>query len=260
MNLDLVSDLHIDHWGTPHQFDWLHTQQSDTLVVAGDTSDSIDLSCSYLDKLCDYYKTVLVIDGNHEHQTRMNDLTHSIESWLTSIAQTRAVCLTLEQPVINNIQFVGCCGWWSFDFGSPNISRAQSMQTGIAVAGLTPHIISLQEQQSLLDAHFLTGCVVGANLDHSIHKVVVVTHTLPHPSCISWMRYPQEADMVGCYGNTRFNHALSSDLYNKITTWLFGHNHDHKDIPYKYMRFTSNPRGRRCDWNRTTYSVKTISI
>ena len=41
MNFDIVSDLHIDHWGRKHEFDWLHSQKSDTLIVAGDTSDSV---------------------------------------------------------------------------------------------------------------------------------------------------------------------------------------------------------------------------
>ena len=27
MNFDLVSDLHIDHWGKNYEFDWLHSQK-----------------------------------------------------------------------------------------------------------------------------------------------------------------------------------------------------------------------------------------
>ena len=76
--LDLVSDLHIDQWDSnlPNlypcgevknfPFQWNGIVKSPYLIVAGDISDDLDLSLSYLDNISKYYKKILFVDGNHE--------------------------------------------------------------------------------------------------------------------------------------------------------------------------------------------------
>ena len=81
MKFDLVSDLHIDMWDKQFHFDWLNEQKSDTLVIAGDISDHIDMSCEYVVKMQEYYKTVMVIDGNHEHQPRFPSVEESTNDY-----------------------------------------------------------------------------------------------------------------------------------------------------------------------------------
>ena len=258
INFDLVSDLHIDHWGPSYELDWLHSQKSDTLVIAGDTSDYIDITCEYLHKLTHYYTNVLVIDGNHEHQYNMENLAESIQYWKACVSQTLATYLGDTQPIINGVKFIGVCGWWSFDFGVPNVNVVQTMNKGKQEYGLTDVIIANQLQQSLIDANHLLNLMVQATLDPNVQDIVVVTHSIPHASCISWNRYPPDLDMVGCYGNSRYQWTLDADINEKCRYWVFGHNHDTKNIPYGNLRFVSNPRGRREDWNRITYQVLNI--
>lgn len=260
MNFDLVSDLHIDHWGRKHEFDWLHSQKSDILIVAGDTSDSVDITCEYLHKLTDYYRDILVVDGNHEHQNNMENLEESIQYWKSCVSQTLATYLGDKQPTINGVKFIGICGWWSFDFGQPNIFSEETISTCKNHYGLNDNMIKNQMNQSLLDANFLTNKMIEATLNDSIKDIVVVSHSLPHSSCISWNRYPPDYNVVGCYGNSRFQWTLDADINQKCRYWVFGHNHDTKNMPYKYLRFVSNPRGRREDWNRVDYKIQTIEI
>ncbi|NCZ30303.1 MAG: hypothetical protein EBX70_11615 [Betaproteobacteria bacterium] len=239
MNFDLVSDLHIDHWGRSYETDWIYDQSSDIVVVAGDVSDSIDQTCEYLEKLTRYYSRVMVVDGNHEHQTSME---------------------FLEESVKNGVRFIGVCGWWSFDFGIPNVTREQTISKGKSDHGLTDIMIANQLNQSVIEANNLCTMMTEATLDTNVKHIVVVTHSLPHTSCISWNRYPPDLDMVGCYGNSRYQWTLDADINEKCRYWVFGHNHDRKDIPYKHMRFVSNPRGRREDWNRTSYLARTVEV
>jgi len=260
MNFDLVSDLHIDHWGRNFQTDWLYNQNSDIVVVAGDVSDSIDITCEFLHKLTNYYSYVLVVDGNHEHQNSMEELEESIQYWKSCISQTLAIYLGDQQPLIKGVRFIGVCGWWSFDFGLPNINPELTISTCKNKYGLTDNIIKNQFNQSLLDANNLTNMMVDATLDPNVKDIVVVTHSLPHTSCISWNRYPPDHNIVGCYGNSRFQWTLDADINKKCRYWVFGHNHDTKNIPYKYLNFISNPRGRREDWNREEYSAQTLEI
>jgi len=260
MNFDLVGDLHIDHWGRSFETDWLYDQRSDILVVAGDVSDSVDQTCAFLSRLTAYYAKILVVDGNHEHQTSMAYLDESVKHWRRSVAQSGATYLGDEQPLINGVKFIGVCGWWSFDFGLPNVTIEQTVTTGISDYGLTDAMVANQLQQSLLDANSLTDMMVQATLDPCVKHIVTVSHSLPHASCISWNRYPPDYNMVGCYGNSRFQWVLDADINEKCRYWVFGHNHDKKNIPYKHMRFVSNPRGRREDWNRVNYQALTVEI
>ena len=136
----------------------------------------------------------------------------------------------------------------------------QTINKGKMEHGLNDTIIFNQLQQSLLDANYLCGMMAQSTLDIKVKNIVVVTHSLPHSSCISWNRYPPDLEMVGCYGNSRYQWALDADINEKCKYWVFGHNHDAKNIPYKHMKFVSNPRGRREDWNREKYQVCTIEV
>ena len=260
MIFDLVSDLHIDHWGTNYEMDWVLNKKSNILIVAGDTSDSVDQTCEYIRKLTLHYEHVLIIDGNHEHTTQMENLRDSVSNWSKEIEKTKAHYLGHSQPVIDDTIFIGINGWWSFDFGLPNISAEKTIATGKIKSGLTDIMVKYQYEQSLIDAQFLLQSMISAQLNENIKNVVVVTHSVPHHSCISWNRYPPELDMVGCYGNSKYNWTLEADVFNKCRYWCFGHNHDAKNIPYKGMKFVSNPRGRREDWNRKHYYPLTLSI
>jgi hypothetical protein len=260
MKFDLVSDLHIDVWGKSGELDWLVDQQSDILVIAGDTSDYIDQTCEYVSRLGYYYSTIIIVDGNHEHQTRMEDLDNSIQDWSRCINQTRAIYLGSRQPIINGCQFIGINGWWSFDFGRPNVSREQSIACSLRNAGITELMIEYQQKQGLLDAAFLSRSMIAAQYDPNVKSIVVVTHSLPHPSCISWNTYPPDSEMTGLYGNTNYQWTLDSDVKNKLVYWVFGHNHDRKTVLYKQARFHSNPRGRPEDWNRRNYPPIVLEV
>lgn len=260
MKFDLVSDLHIDHWGRSFETDWLFDQRSDILVIAGDTSDSIDQTCEYFRLLTKYYSKILVVDGNHEHQTTMESIDESTVYWQQAVAQSGAIYLGQENPLIDGVRFIGICGWWSFDFGEPNVSLENTISKCKSVYGLTDLMIEKQLSQSIKDAQALNNMMIAATLDEKTEHIVVVTHSLPHPSCISWNRYPPDLNMVGCYGNSRYQWTLDSDINQKCKYWVFGHNHDRKHIPYKHMQFVSNPRGRREDWNRTSYLARTLEV
>lgn len=258
MNFDLVSDLHIDFWGEQFQKDWLKYQTSDTLVIAGDVSDYVDMTCEYVDSLHEYYDTVIIVDGNHEHQPQFPLLESSVVNWRHCIAQTRAHYLGDSKFDHNGVRFIGVNGWWSFDFGAPNVSKEDCISNFLQKTTWGKEAAKQQELQGLRDAFYLQQQMIQAQ--HEAEHIVVVTHSLPHPSCISWGVYPDDNKFVGLYGNSRYQWTLDADVDNKMAFWCFGHNHDCKDIPYKNARLRSNPRGRPKDWNREEYKPLRLEI
>jgi len=260
MKFDLVSDLHIDMWDKQFHFDWLNEQKSDTLVIAGDISDHIDMSCEYVVKMQEYYKTVMVIDGNHEHQPRFPSVEESTNDYKVAIRQTGAHYLGDRHFQQDDIRFIGVNGWWSFDFGDPNVPFDTCVNAFLAKTSWGRPAVKEQFRQGVKDCQFLLNQMLDAQEDDTVSKIVVVTHPLPHPSCISWNVYPDDNNFTGLYGNSKFQWTLDADRKGKLKYWLFGHNHDHKDIPYKGARLISNPRGRPKDWNREVYSPRQLEV
>jgi hypothetical protein len=260
MNFDLVSDLHIDIWGKTNSTEWVQHQASDTLLVAGDTSDFIDITCEYILFLRRYYKTILVVDGNHEHEGSNYDIKRTSAEWSLNIKQTGAHFLGDSAYTYSNVKFIGCNGWWSFDFGEPNISRKDCQTRVVNRTRWNFFHMNQQFDQGLIETDLLYQQMTDAQNDNNIKNIVVMTHTLPHSSCISWNIYPEDASFVGLYGNSRFKNILDLDINKKLYYWCFGHNHDCKNIPYKQARLISNPRGRPEDWNRVDYRPLTLEI
>src|ERR1700733_9531292 len=64
LKFDLVSDLHVEYW--PKPMDWEALRTNDIVIVAGDVADTLDETRKELERLSKAYKTVLYIDGNHE--------------------------------------------------------------------------------------------------------------------------------------------------------------------------------------------------
>jgi len=260
MNFDLVSDLHIDFWADEFQHDWIKHQTSDTLVIAGDVSDSVEMTCEYVTGLEQHYKHIMIIDGNHEHQKRMQEIPDSTQHFKECIAQTRAHYLGSGHYQTGNVRFIGINGWWSFDFGTPNVDFDRCMEAFLTKTSWGSKAATLQIEQGIADCKFLKKEMRSAQWDKTVEHVVVITHPLPHPSCISWNIYPGDNLMVGLYGNSLFQEILDADVQQKMRYWLFGHNHDQKCIPYGDAKLISNPRGRPKDWNREEYKPLRLEI
>ena len=89
INIDIVSDLHIEQWDPsinnkypsgkiknyPYKFP---NKKSNILIIAGDISDDINISLDYINELSKIYQNVLFIDGNHEHTFNIPNYIHQI--------------------------------------------------------------------------------------------------------------------------------------------------------------------------------------
>lgn len=182
--MDIVSDLHIDHWdvtipvkypcGNRIHYPLDITPQSDILIIAGDISDDLDLSLKYLDEVSVHYKKVLFVDGNHEHVNIYPEL-YSIDYIYYKIKDMnndKIAYLPKESYKFNDTMIIGCNGWWDYSMGPdkdyfkvwmPHIDNDIFVKNVIKRANEEYEYI---KQQSQLYS-----------------KVIVVTHTLPYALC-----------------------------------------------------------------------------
>ena len=74
-SFDLISDLHIETWGS--RFDWTGQPTSQYCVVAGDIARDRALVIDALEHLGTVYQGVFYIDGNDEHKDYGGNLSQS---------------------------------------------------------------------------------------------------------------------------------------------------------------------------------------
>ena len=266
-SVDIVSDLHEDYWNLDlplsypcgsrrHKpFKIIPSPDTDILIVAGDIADDITVAWNYLVLWAKKYKTVLYVDGNHEHTSIIPKLfsPQEIADYITRKGKEENIknifYLPIQPFIINKTVFIGISGWW-------NYCEGKSIQT--YTAWLCKWLPYLREEDGLI---FRTNVIKQASHDYQylcevlnlvreypdINKIVIVTHTVP-------IRSFSQKD----YLPTELNGLMKGILKNKktrkmITHWIFGHTHAQHDKIEKGITFLCHPRGRPDDFNRENY-------
>lgn len=258
---DIVSDLHIDHWSRDYKSPYIHghivnkpyeltTTKSDYLIVAGDVADDLHSTLHYLNKASAYYKKILFVDGNHEHVNKYPEL-YSTKYINSLVDNDKLVYLSNLPYIINNTAFIGCCGWWNYDNNDEskimNYDYFNNWIDHFAVEENKKFINNVLIQAKN-DYVYLQNLLENYNNDENITNIVIITHTLPISKYCS-------------KSSTEYNTDFSKLLqYNKISHWIFGHTHKQFEETINNIKFICNPRGRPNDFNRLTYSLKTIVI
>lgn len=262
LSIDLISDLHIDQWSTEYKIKYPYgivkdipfhiDNKSDILVVAGDISDDLNLSLKWMDEISHKYNKILFVDGNHEHVNaypNLYDINH-IHNSVKSLNNDKIIYLPNSEYIIDDIVFIGYCGWWDYD-------NKQSLES--AKTYFNKWIPNFTEKDNI---QFMNNVLNRAEYenkkirellkkyenDNSINKIILVTHSVGHKD---FKVVSKSTDY-----NTMFNDIKSS----KLKYWLFGHTHYQINHAVNNIQYICNPRGRPDDFNRIVYNTKTINI
>jgi len=245
---DLISDLHLDTWHS--NFDWSGQATSAHCVVAGDICFDQDRLVQCLMHLSKCYQAVFYIDGNGEHEHRLDDLDHSYSLLAKNISKLRNVVYLQDNVVvINGVAILGTYGWWNFDF-DPGVSAEHSMAWFEQKYSLSRDQVLKIRTAANTDATYLLNSVRRLQTHQDVKKIVMVTHTVPREDLIS-----HDIELAGSFkfntmGNSVMKQIGMVDTQKKIHTWCFGHYHGKVDQVRQGIRFVNNCRGR----GQTRYS------
>ncbi len=259
MQFDLASDLHTDRWPVDKQVDWAKHKQNDIIIIAGDVSDPTADVVAELKRIAAVYKTVLYVDGNHEHRP-FDEIPYLGNAALhAEIAKIPNVVFLRDKVFIQDgVAIIGRNGWWDYKIGEPYVTAEQTREVYANNPNKPdPDVIATE---AAADMHWLKSKVTQLQADDTIHSIIVVTHTAPHAGILSWNVYPKQLKYTGFYGNSSMAEVLRADKEHKIKFWLSGHNHDCKDIVIGGVRFYTNPRGRPNDFNREDYKPVALKL
>jgi predicted phosphodiesterase len=266
MKIDFVSDLHVDVWwgktlpysvdgpqprrvdGTSQFVDWeWYRKQSgndgDVLLIGGDISNNIEDVRSVVNNAAEVYKSVVFVDGNHEHhngQAYTNNM-----SQLVDMQSERITFLHTAVPcfVKDDIAFIGANGWYDWRCYEPDFSHNEAYEvwqrgmvdaTKILFDDGKPDVLAAKQAEVLAQT-------VGL-IAKSVQKIVMVTHTVPRVDvCV--IKHPSWNRSTPSFVNSAMNRVLQAEGAEKIACWLYGHTHARQDIVLDGIRYVNNSVG-----------------
>jgi predicted phosphodiesterase len=121
MRLFAISDLHLDYVPNRHWLEQLsrHDYQNDTLILAGDISDRLNLLADGFKILVHKFSTVLYVPGNHDLWVHREGMHDSFEKFaaVCRVAQEQGVRITPYRH--DDLAIVPLLGWYDYSFGMP---------------------------------------------------------------------------------------------------------------------------------------------
>lgn len=259
MDFDLISDLHIDQWSTELNFKGMGT--SLTCIVAGDVSQDLLITKNFLYQLCDHYKQVLFVDGNHEHKANYGNITQNCEWMERELNKKRNLTYLYDSTCIfGNTAIVGTNGWWSFDYCEPNISRLDQIDEFCEEENYPQSVAVKIWDEAVENSEFLYNVVSDLNRTNAIEEIVIITHTVPKKELIDPINQFSLNGLTKLY-NSHMEEVAGADIHKKISTWCFGHYHNIAwDRTIDGIRYVSHPRGLPGDSLFPVYYPKLIKL
>ena len=273
INIDIVSDLHIDLWDTSiynkypdgkiKDFPYIFpNKKSNILIIAGDISDDINISLKYINELSKIYQNVLFIDGNHEHTLQYPQLyTTNYIFNMTKKLNENIFYLPISHYKINKTIILGVCGWWDYNNGDmdsikKNLNYFEGWINHFKEDDNLEFIDNVIKK-SKDEYQYLKYCIDIYNNDDNIDNIILVTHTVPLFEYLNDKKINNSNDKSNG-SNSLFIQLIDNN--KKISHWIFGHTHKQFEETINNIKFICNPRGRPNDFNRLTYNLKTLVI
>jgi predicted phosphodiesterase len=236
MKIRLYSDLHLEK---SHKFDHIWTPSENDketiLLLAGDIHEGTS-AYPFVRTMCENFKHVLYIHGNHEYYDR--DYYFNIEEWqrLEQDGPKNFHYLHNDWRILDGVRFLGGTMWTSFDNADPMAMRA-------ALRSMNDYeYIHCQGEKIRPSFIFREHIKFMGFLEEKLEepfegKTVVMTHHSPgnvvkRNGRISGLDdHCYYADLEHMIGNTN------------IALWVHGHTHQTADYMINETRVVCNPYG-----------------
>jgi predicted phosphodiesterase len=226
MQIQLISDIHLEFPRNYEKFMDTFELKGDLLVIAGDACNlkKPDPLWNFLAKIQKKVDHILYVPGNHEYYGSSADTIKSHET-LNEIYQGNCRIMNNSHIRIGKVNFYLSTLWTD-----PTEYAAQRLNDFYTIKGLTRDTAAMFHQKSVKKlSEMLSQKKQGYHY--------VVTHHLPLWECISEK-----------YAGNPVNSCFTSDQSelienNKIHVWMHGHSHDRMDEYFKGTRIIRNPFG-----------------
>jgi len=268
MNIDFVSDLHVEmnrNWVSHPEYDgvgyfypWHIERKSNVLIIAGDTSNSPQISMSLIDEASQYYEYVIWTDGNHEHYNdrKLKSTVDDDNSLFCTQSERNRPASLIENNITylnngkNDIQigdtlFIGGNGWYDW---TSNQFYSRDMQMQFWKSDMNDSKVirfntnGFPDKMARRHAERLRKRVEKAQHDDTVKDIVLITHTIPERT-LGYSDHHQFGYLNGSYVNMFSRDIVTADVCGKIKIWIYGHTHVNEDRVIDNIRYVNNARG-----------------
>ena len=272
MKIDYCSDTHWDFYADPSSganFRKIEliiekdfsAQDSDTLIIAGDTGHYPKQDALFLTVLKERYKNIFIVQGNHNLYCVSKSQKETYKSWQAKFNETKKIfeacdCYVLDGDVVelNGKTIAGAMGWYDgsyyYQYGHFN-PYGESVETrwkrvmndSRLIPGLFDfHDIFMVEIQKIKTAF-------------TKEPDLMITHFIPSISKDAFhQRYRDDAN------NAFYSFQFDAEMLgcSKNMKWIYGHTHDMHRFTVGNIECMCNPFGYPGE--NSTKSVKTLEI
>lgn len=255
MNLQIISDLHLDF---KDNYKWVLKNVnpvSDILLVAGDTCEyKTSKKEEYHDVFFNKWEKVIEVPGNHDYYGWHSKLANISQCFETYQSAHDIKGFSIINYVNNDIVelkddiVIICSTLWS------KISPEQYL---IIKNGMNDYseIVSFTIDKCNCTHKMSVGFLDRTLKEYKNKKCIILTHHLPLTNLIS-----------DRFFNSVLNEAYASDLtrflyqHENIKYWIHGHSHDFLEVQYGETIFFRNPVGYVKYNEQETYKDRVISL
>ena len=236
---------------------WSGLGTSLVCVIAGDVSKSWQHTLDYVVEVSKHYRHVIFVEGNHEHNMQPHIKHNSDILYEKFKLYGNITYLHKGSIILDNTAFIGCNGWWTYDFAEPEYSREQVWNQL-----LTQGFDDMFQSEILLsakeDAQTLVNIVKVFDADPNIHNIIIVTHTCPLKRH-AWIPADSHPANLARSGSSLLSLCLLHNVNQKIKAWCFGHVHQEIDEIIAGIRYICHPRGMPAE-GRQIYYPKLVVV
>ena len=272
MKIDFCSDTHWDFYLDPSDGanfrkigliidKHFSAQDSDTLIIAGDTGHYPKQDSLFLTVLKERYKNIFIVLGNHNLYCVSKKQKETYKTWQDKFNETKKIfedvdCCVLDGDIVKlgNKTIGGAMGWYDGTF---------FYNQGF----FNPYGESLDSRwkRVMNDANLIPGLKSFYDIFNiEIEKVkdaftkqpdLMISHFIPSTNSKAFHeKYRNDAN------NAFYSFQFDTELMGctKETTWIYGHTHDAHEFKIGNVRCITNPFGYPGE--NKDCSVKTIEI
>jgi len=206
---------------------WVFDIDTDLLVIAGD----LDVSAKrimYAIKIINntHDIPILYVPGNHDYYGS-SFYFENMDFQKFGLHDERYDLLINDCVKKDNITFCGCMGNIDGSWEEITMWKHGALNDFHQISDFHDHVMYGKSEYKTLDE----------NMSKTVGKLIVVTHTMPSPACVS-------ERFKGDYLNPCFANDWSDLILNhRPMIWICGHTHDEIDMWIDNTKVVANPYG-----------------
>ncbi len=232
MRLFAVSDLHTDYDANKDWVDALSRVDfaDDTLILAGDISDSEKLVEHCFEQLVTRFRHVFYVPGNHELWVTRSPAGNSLDKFYRLLSLADSYNIFTERRTIGSVDIVPLFSWYDFSFGKPSRDLMKSWMDFTHCRWPTEFNGPAEVAAFFMhrnEARLTPGERPVISFSHFLPRIDLMPHYIP-------AKYRIVYPVLGSESLDRQIRLLGSTIH------IYGHSHVNRDIEVDGVRYINN--------------------